>query len=120
MPSHAVVAAAALSLAAGSAFAACERPTPPAIPAPEGATMEQVLAAKAQAAAFITASDAYQTCVLDDIDAQKAAAKKAKVKFDSAINKAGQAQVDANQADKVKVGAAFNALVKAYRAAHPS
>jgi hypothetical protein len=107
---------------AGSAMAeaSCVRPTAPAAVDGATASLEQLLAAKTEVAAFIGASDTYQTCVLDDLVAQKAAAKANKTKLDPAVIKAGQAQVDANQKDKESAGKAFNAAAKAYKAAHPS
>ena len=111
----------ALTLAGGPlAQAACTRPVAPVNPDPATATLDRIVAAKNQVAAFIADSDAYQTCMLDDIKAQKDAAKKSKIKFDKAVDKAAQAEIDANQADKEAAGTGFNALVKAYKAAHPS
>lgn len=107
---------------AGTAMAqsACVRP--PAPPAVDGAaaTIEQLVAAKNGVASFMDASDAYQTCVLDGLSSQRAAAKASKTRFDPAIAKAAEAQIEANQADKENVAKAFNAAAKAYKAAHPS
>jgi hypothetical protein len=112
---------AALSITAPAlAFAACEHPTPPAPVDGASATMEQLLAAKAVVGAFMGASDTYQSCLLDDVTTQQAAAKKAKTKLDPSVKKAADAAIAANQADKEQVGASFNASVKAYKAAHPS
>jgi hypothetical protein len=107
---------------AGPAFAedACSRPEAPAAVDGATATMEQLLAAKAAVTAFISTSDTYQTCVLDDVDAQRKAAKKNKTKIDPAIEKAADASIAANQSDKERVGAEFNAAARAYKAAHPS
>ena len=112
---------AALAIAAPRlALAACERPTPPAPVDGATATKDQLLAAKGLVSDFITASDTYQSCILADVDAQQAAAKKAKTKLDPAVKKAADAAINANQADKEQVGQAFNASVKAFKAAHPS
>ena len=55
------------------------------------------------------------------IDARReAAAKAAQTKVDPAVEAAAKADLDGNQADKEAVGAAFNAAVKAYKAAHPA
>jgi hypothetical protein len=112
----------ALGLAApGLAFAAaCDRPNPPARIDGAKATLDELKAAKGSVTEFMTASDAYQGCVLDDLAAQRAAATAAKTKLDPAVTKAAQEKVDQNQADKERVGADFNAAVKAYKAAHPS
>ncbi len=99
---------------------ACVRPAAP--PAVDGATasMDQLQAAKTQAAAFIAASDAYQTCLLQELMAKKQTAKAAKVKFDKAVEKDVDAKVSENQSEKVAVGEAFNSAARAYRQAHPS
>jgi hypothetical protein len=112
---------AALALAAPTfALAACDRPAAPTVVDGAAATMEQILASKKEVTDFITASDDYQNCVLADLKAQSDAAKKAKTKLDPAVKKAADEAISANQADKEKVGAAFNDSVKAYKAAHPS
>lgn len=103
----------------GLALAECQRPSPPA--AVDGATVtqDQLTTAKQAVIAFMGASDDYQACVLKDATDQKAAAKAAKTKFDPAIAKAADAQINANQADKERVGGDYNTAAKAYRAAHP-
>jgi len=107
---------------AGPAFAegACTRPEAPAAVDGATATMEQLLAAKAAVTAFMSTSDTYQTCVLNDLEAQRKAAKKNKTTLDPAVAAAADSNVSANQADKEKVGADFNAAARAYKAAHPS
>ena len=113
----------ALVALAGPALAqeACTRPQAPAIdPQAASASVETMTAAKQQAVDFIKASDAYQECVLADAKAKKDEAKAKKVAFDKSIADRAQAEVSANQADKEKVGAAYNAAAKAYKAAHPS
>jgi len=113
---------AALAAAApGLALAAdCNRPAPPAKIDGASATLDQVMADKSAVTQFMTASDAYQDCLIADLKAQQAAARAAKTKLDPAIAKATDAKTSENQADKEHVGADFNATVKAYRAAHPS
>jgi hypothetical protein len=113
---------AALGLAAPG-LALAESCSPPAAPAAiDGATasLQDVIAAKTSVTDFMSASDDYQKCVLDDLQAQRTAATQAKTKLDPAISKAAEAKVSQNQADKERVGAAFNAAVKAFKAAHPS
>jgi hypothetical protein len=106
---------------AGPALAAdCARPAAPAKIDGATATMEQLQAGKAEVTAFMGASDTYQSCLLDDLEAQRKAAKAEKKKLDPAVAKATDAKVSENQADKEKVGADFNGAVKAYKAAHPS
>jgi|KBSSwiStaDraftv2_1062776.scaffolds.fasta_scaffold28696_8 hypothetical protein len=107
---------------AGPALAegACTRPTAPATPDGATVTMEQLVAAKAEVGAFMTASDTYQTCVIDSLAAARKDAKANKKKIDPAVVKEADANISANQSDKVKVGDAFNGAVKAYKAAHPS
>jgi hypothetical protein len=116
-----LIAGAAMAFA-GSAMAqgACVRPAAPAAMDGTTATLEQLLANKTDVATFIGASDTFQTCVLGDLAAKKAAAKKAKANLDPAVVKAAEDEVSANQADKERVGTAFNAAAKAYKAAHPS
>jgi hypothetical protein len=112
---------AALALAVpGLALADCQRPTAPAAIDGKTATMDQLKAAKEAVTAFMNASDTYQTCLIDAFKAQKAAADASKTKLDPALAKAADAQVNQNQEEKQRVGADFNAAVKAYRAAHPS
>jgi hypothetical protein len=106
---------------AGPGLAAdCARPAAPAKIDGATATMEQLQAGKAEVTAFMGASDTYQSCLLDDLEAQRKAAKAEKKKLDPAVAKATDAKVSENQADKEKVGADFNSAVKAYKAAHPS
>jgi hypothetical protein len=117
----AILTAGAMLGLAGPALAAdCVRPEAPAAVDGATATMEQLLAAKAAVTAFITASDTYQTCLIDDLDAQKKAAKASKTKLDPAASKDADAKMSANQADKERVGQSFNAAAKAYKAAHPA
>lgn len=123
MKSQLLVAALAAAALAGPALAqdACTRPEAPAIDAQAAAaSIETLGAAKQQTLDFIKASDAFQTCVLADVRAKKDEAKASKVAFDNSIADRAQADVSANQADKEKVGGAYNAAVKAYKLAHPS
>lgn len=112
---------AALGLAIpGLALADCQRPSMPAAVDGATATMDQMMEAKKGVSTFMANSDTYQTCVLEEVAKQKAAAKAAKAKLDPAIAKAADKQVSENQAEKERVGADFNTAAKAYRAAHPS
>ncbi len=98
----------------------CDAPVVPADVNGATATMEEVLAAKAAVASFIAASDAYQTCLVDDIKARRDAAKAAKARFNESEAKTVSDKINANQRDKERVGKAFNSAVKAYKAAHPA
>jgi hypothetical protein len=117
-----ILAAGAAALAANSAMAqtACTKPAEPMPVDGKTATMEQLVAAKNGVTGFITASDAWQTCVLNDVKAKKDAAKAANMPFDANVEKAANADVAENQAAKERTGKWFNDAVKAYRSAHPS
>jgi hypothetical protein len=107
---------------AGSAMAesACVRPPAPQPLDGATATPEQLQAAKRDAVAFIAASDVFQTCVLGELQAQRDAAKANRTKIAPAAVSQANAEISENQADKERVGKAFNAAAKAYKAAHPS
>jgi len=83
------------------------------------ATMDQLAGSRKEVGDFIAASDVYQACIIADLGAQRDAAKAAKTKFDKSLEKAANAKISENQADKEKVGTDYNAAVKAYKAAHP-
>jgi hypothetical protein len=100
--------------------ATCTRPSPPAAIDGATASMDQLAAYRGLVVAFLGASDTYQACMVDDLAAQRAAAKAAKAKFDESVAKANSKQIDANQTDKEAVGGAYNTAKKAYTAAHPS
>lgn len=120
---HLLIAALGAAALAGPALAqeACTRPEAPAIdPQAAAASVEALASAKQQTVDFIKASDAFQECVLADAKARKDEAKAKKIAFDPAIADRAKREVSANQSDKEKVGAAFNAAVKAYKAANPS
>ena len=106
----------------GAAFAqdACVRPAAPSVADGATATVDQLMASKTAVAAFIADSDKYQSCLVDGVTAQRAAAKAAKTKFDESIAKGVTGKIKENQADKEATGKSFNAAVKAYKAAHPT
>ncbi len=106
--------------AAPAAPATCDRPTPPAVVDGSTATIDQIKGSQRAAAMFVDTSDAYQSCVVDNVKAQRDAAKANRTHFDDKIAKAADAQLDANQKDKEAVVKAFNAAVKAFKAAHPA
>lgn len=103
------------------ALAECQRPAVPAAKIDGAkATMEEIQAAKKDVMAFMTASDDYQNCVIEEVKTKRDAATANKTKLDPAVTKAADESIKANQADKERVGADFNAAAKAYKAAHPS
>lgn len=107
--------------APGLALAECQRPSAPAAKLDGAkATMEEMMAAKNAVMSFMTASDEYQGCVLGELDAKKAEAAAAKTKLSKAVSKEADDKIKANQADKERVGADFNAAAKAFKAASPS
>lgn len=117
----AMIAALTASAAAGQALAdtAC---TAPHVPAPvdgRTATMDQVMASKDAVMAFMDASDTYQTCVLGELNDAKAAAALNKTELPVTVSDEAEGRVSANQAEKEKVGAAFNESVRTYNAKHP-
>src|SRR5579863_5320258 len=91
---------AALALA-GSAMAesACVRPPAPAPVDGATATLDQLLAAKSDALAFIAASDVFQTCVLGELQAQRDVAKASRTKIAPAAVTEANAEISENQAD---------------------
>jgi hypothetical protein len=118
------LAAAAILFSAAPALAAdaCGgAPIAPAAVDGSKATEAQMKDARDDVTNFMKASDDYQTCVLADLDRQKAAAAKAKdpKPLDQGIIDGANKRVANNQRDKEKVGAEFNAAVHAYKAAHP-
>ena len=68
----------------------------------------------------MTDSDTFQTCMIAQMEAMRAAAKASKTKLDKVAIKEADNRIAANQKDKVDVGSAFNGAIKAYKAAHPS
>jgi hypothetical protein len=103
------------------AQAECQRPAAPETKIDGGkATMDELLAMKSQVSEFLTASDTFQGCVINELKAKKEEATANKTKVDPAVAKAADASIKQNQADKERVGSDFNAAAKAYKAAHPS
>jgi hypothetical protein len=108
------------SSAPALAQSACTRPGPPAPVDGATVTMDQLMAAKKDVSDFIAASDTYQGCLIDDLNAQRATAKANKTKVDKSVVTDVDAKIKGNQADKESVGNGFNSAIKAYKAAHPS
>lgn len=101
--------------------AQCNNPVPPEISV-DGttATALQMTNAIRDFKSFQSASDDYQSCLYAELDAEKrAAAKKKDPKpLDPAIVSGIQAKVQANQAEKVKLGGELNTQIIAYQNAH--
>ncbi|HXJ01856.1 MAG TPA: hypothetical protein VNH44_11570 [Micropepsaceae bacterium] len=116
-----LLSAVALTMLAAPAFAQdrCSSPLAPVVPDGKTSTVAQLSQAAKDVVAFIKASDEYQTCLLAAIAEQDKLAKDPKNPPDPAIKKALEAKGDANQAEKVRVGTAYNAAAAAYKAAHP-
>jgi hypothetical protein len=117
------LAAAFVAVSLMPAFAedpACTAPIPPAALDGATATQEQMTAMHDDVVNFIKASDDYQSCVVADLDAQKAKAHKMKIEFDPYVAKQAESLVAANQRLKEKVGGEFNAAVQAFKGHHIS
>ena len=97
----------------------CSAPIAPVVPNGKTATVAQLSQAAKDVVAFIRASDDYQTCLLAEIAEQDKLAKDPKNPADPAVKKALEAKGDANQAEKVRVGTAYNAAAAAYKTEHP-
>jgi hypothetical protein len=97
----------------------CTPPDQPASIDGSTASLDQLKAAISAAKQFIASSDAYQLCLGNDIDTQKAAATPDKP-FDKTIATRDMALGAANQKLKESVGASVNAAIAAYKKAHPA
>ena len=97
--------ATALTVVASPAFAAhCSQPYAPDTNLGAGASKDTVMQLRQDVQAFLTASDVFQQCLVS------AAAS------DTSFKPQADKMVDANQQDKQRVGAAFNAIVKQFNA----
>ena len=114
--------AAVFCVAAGPAFAGnqCVQPYAPTIPNGATATKEQMLSAQDEVKGFLAASDNYQECIILDIKNQRDALAREQKTLDQTVADAANAQIAANQREKNRVGAEYNAAVQAYTAAHPT
>jgi hypothetical protein len=100
-----LLAAAAFMSLAGPALAGgrCSQPYAPVIKINASLTKEDLASLRDDVTSFIAASDIYQTCLI--------AESRSGVPTDSLI--------DANQAQKERVGQQFNAAVHAFKSTHP-
>ena len=97
----------------------CAAPLAPVVPNGKTASVAQLSQAAKEVVAFIRASDDYQTCLLAEITEQDKLAKDPKNPADPAVKKGLEAKGDSNQAEKVRVGTAYNAAAAAYKVEHP-
>lgn len=113
----AFVMAAAVPAMAGQ----CSDPIPPALVNGATATEQQMKDAIADFKNFQSASDDFQSCLLADLKAQQDAAAKAKdpKPLDPAIESGVNGRINANQAEKEKLGGELNAQIIAFKKAHP-
>jgi hypothetical protein len=94
------LAATAFVILAGPAAAArCNQPYAPVVKIGAAATKQDVAAVHDDVVSFIKASDLYQSCLVSH-------------EGDSAL-------IDANQAEKERIGREYNVLWTAFKAAHP-
>jgi len=87
------LAATIVAVLAGPAAARCSQPYAPIIKINANATKEEVASLRSDIVAFISASDLYQSCLV--------------------AQRANQELLDANQAQKERVGREFNAAMHA-------
>jgi hypothetical protein len=94
------LAAAAMVAIAGPAYAGhCEQPYAPVLKINGSTTADGLKTLRDDVASFVKASDLYQECLL--------------------AQDPNSPQIEANQAEKERVGQAFNTLLHAFKAAHP-
>ena len=79
-----------------------------------------LVAAAGDARNFITQSDAYQTCLVDYVKAQKDLATKNKTPCDKFIVADAMKKITENQNEKIKVGGDINAAIAAFKSSHPN
>ena len=96
-----------------SAAAACEAPSPVAIPDGATATREQMLAAQAQVRAYQAAMNEFIACIDSEGDAQ---GEEAPAEFKSLMVERHNSAVTELEG----VAAAFNEQLRAFRAANPT
>jgi hypothetical protein len=93
------LAAATLLALAGPAAARCNQPYAPTVKVGASATKSDIATLHDDVTSFIKASDIYQKCLI--------------------FQKAPSQLIEASQAHKERVAREYNALMKAFRAAHP-
>jgi hypothetical protein len=115
----------ALILLAGGVLPAlaqpdCPAPIAPAAPDGRTSTQAQMAAGVGDANRFMKDSDAYQTCLVDYVKAQKDLAIKNKTPFDKFIEADAMKKITDNQSEKMKVGTDINGAVGVFKASHPN
>jgi hypothetical protein len=95
------------------AAAACEAPSPVAMPDGSKATRDQMLAAQAQVKAYQASMNEFIACIDSELDAQ---GEKAPDEFKSLMVSRHNAAV----AEMEGVAASFNDQLRAFRAANPT
>jgi hypothetical protein len=98
----------------------CQAPIAPAAPDGRTSTQQQMAAGVGDANRFMKDSDAYQTCLVDYVKAQKDQATKDKTTFDKFIEQDAMKKINENQAEKVKVGTEINGAVAVFKSSHPN
>ena len=93
------LAAAALTALAGPAAARCSQPYAPVVKITASATKEDVESLRADVAAFIAASDVYQTCLIAARD---------------------RTRISANQLQKERIVGEFNNALRSFKASRSS
>lgn len=111
----------ATAAAAPALAAECSTPIPPTMVDGSTATLQQMKDAVKDFKNFQSASDGYQSCLLANLKMKKDAAAKAKdpKPVDPAIVTATNSKIQANQAEKEKLGGELNAQIMVYKKAHP-
>jgi hypothetical protein len=104
---------AAIASGYGLAAAACEAPSPVAMPDGATSTREQMLAAQAQVKAYQASMNEFIACIDSELDAQ---GEKAPDEFKSLMVSRHNAAV----AEMEGVAASFNDQLRAFRAANPT
>ena len=96
----------------------CSEPPAPAAVDGTAATREQMTDAVRAVQAYMAASDQYQQCISDYVDAQDAQADKDKKPHDRTMTQTEADKVAANQDRKQKIGDAINAAIATYKRLH--
>ena len=103
---------------AGLVNAACEAPEMPSSPDGSTATMDEMISGQQAVKAFQAANTDYLSCIEGDMAAKKAAALEgndaAKADYEAAVNTYNRAVTN-----EETVAGAFNAAIRAYKAANP-
>ena len=92
----------------------CVTPAAPEIPDGAKATPAQIVAAQNGIKSYAAASDAYQTCLAQEIARQKELAKQTNVEFDPQIQAAIQVKSAAQRKDAAQVATTWGASVQAF------